>query len=363
MIKQLRLQNFKCFGDLSLELRGVNVLMGINGMGKSTVIQSLLLLRQSFRKNGLENLKLNGEYVQLGNGQDVLKEDAQTEEIGISIKEDDWSSFTFSYLPMSDSLPEMSGNKENKATSVLFGEHFVYLSAYRIEPRELYGIGNENEVKKREFMNSGEYALHYLKMFGPEKVKNSYALFEGGDENDSLQNQTRLWMSVIAPGVLPRVSVNKELRTAELRYEFVEGNNKTNPYKSVNVGFGITYVLPIIVAILSAEAGDLILLENPEAHIHPAGQRMLGELIAVAGAGGVQIIVETHSDHVINGIRLAVKNGKVKKEHTQIFFFYKDVQDGYEHKVVCPQIEEDGRIDFWPEGFLDEWDHALMELL
>lgn len=208
-----------------------------------------------------------------------------------------------------------------------------------------------------------EQQLHYLKLFGPEKVKNSYALFEGGDENDSLQNQTRLWMSVIAPGVLPRVSVNKELRTAELRYEFVEGNNKTNPYKSVNVGFGITYVLPIIVAILSAEAGDLILLENPEAHIHPAGQRMLGELIAVAGAGGVQIIVETHSDHVINGIRLAVKNGKVKKEHTQIFFFYKDVQDGYEHKVVCPQIEEDGRIDFWPEGFLDEWDHALMELL
>lgn len=109
--------------------------------------------------------------------------------------------------------------------------------------------------------------------------------------------------------------------------------------------------------------GDLILLENPEAHIHPAGQRMLGELIAAAGAGGAQIIVETHSDHVINGIRLAVKNGKIAKEQTRIFFFYKDIQEGYEHKMACPEMDEDGRIDIWPEGFLDEWDHALMELL
>jgi len=90
---------------------------------------------------------------------------------------------------------------------------------------------------------------------------------------------------------------------------------------------------------------------------------MLGELIAAAGAGGAQIIVETHSDHVINGIRLAVKNGKIAKEQTRIFFFYKDIQEGYEHKMACPEMDEDGRIDIWPEGFLDEWDHALMELL
>ena len=161
MIEQLRLQNFKCFGDLTLGLHNVNVLMGLNGMGKSTVLQSLLLLRQSYRESKLQNLKLNGEYVRLGNGQDVLKEDAQVEEIGISIKEKDWDSYTFSYQPMSDSLPKLSGVENVNKASVLFGENFVYLSAYRIEPKELYGIGNEIDVKKREFMNSGEHALQY----------------------------------------------------------------------------------------------------------------------------------------------------------------------------------------------------------
>lgn len=48
--------------------------------------------------------------------------------------------------------------------------------------------------------------------------------------------------------------------------------------------FGITYVLPLIIALVSAKEGDIILVENPEAHIHPAGQSMLGELIARAGA-------------------------------------------------------------------------------
>lgn len=152
-------------------------------------------------------------------------------------------------------------------------------------------------------------------------------------------------------------------RTAELRYEYIEGREKTNSYKSVNVGFGITYVLPVVAALVSAKPGDMILLENPEAHIHPKGQRMLGELIAAAGAGGVQVIVETHSDHVFNGIRVAVKKGRLKSEHTGVFYFYKDINDAYKHKEICPVLDENGRLNEWPEGLFDEWDNALLELL
>lgn len=89
MIKELEIKNFKCFESLKLDLKPLNVLMGLNGMGKSTVIQSLLLLRQSYQDNGLSDLKLNGSYVMLGNGSDILSEQSENEEIEFCIKEDD----------------------------------------------------------------------------------------------------------------------------------------------------------------------------------------------------------------------------------------------------------------------------------
>lgn len=66
---------------------------------------------------------------------------------------------------------------------------------------------------------------------------------------------------------------------------------------------------------------------------------------------------------MINGIRLAVKKKTISADETRIFFFYKDETDNYKHKVTLPAIDANGRIDIWPEGFLDEWDNALLELL
>lgn len=89
------------------------------------------------------------------------------------------------------------------------------------------------------------------------------------------------------------------------------GEESTN---ALNMGFGVSYSLPIIVALLSAREGDILVLENPEAHLHPRGQRKIGELVALAAANGVQIFMETHSDHVLNGIRLSVRNKKISSD-------------------------------------------------
>ena len=77
----------------------------------------------------------------------------------------------------------------------------------------------------------------------------------------------------------------------------------------------------------------------------------------------MQILVETHSDHIINGIRLAVKQRKIGQNDVQLAFFYKDEADGYRHKYMTPKVLPDGRLDIWPEGFFDEWDKALYELM
>lgn len=365
MIKEIHVKNFKCFEDFLLPVKNINVLTGINGMGKSTIIQSLLLLRQSFRRNGdMKGLDLNGGYISLGNAKDVLYEKADDEKLGLGFTDETGEYFwEYGYSPESDFMPVLNtvlykygGINETG----LFGRGFSYLSAYRIQPQDLYGIQNEEETKQREFGNNGKFSLQYLDAYGDKEIKNKNVVIND-KMGSSLRNQVHVWLDRIAPGVSPQITVNMQLRNLELRYEFIEGREKTGFYKSVNTGFGITYVLPLIIAILSAEKGDIIIVENPEAHIHPAGQRMLGELISCAGAGGVQMIIETHSDHIINGLRLSVKKKTVLPEDIELSFFYKD--SSYCHMCLHPKILEDGRLDSWPEGFFDEWDKALYEMI
>lgn len=362
MITKLTLKNFKCFEDLELDLKNVNVFTGINGMGKSTVIQAMLLMMQS-KIFGEEDkgLHLNGKYVELGNAQDVLYDKAQEEKLTISYTLEDGSTIcrNYGFEQDSDVLPAL---EKTSYKNIFEEEQFVYLSAYRIKPQMFYKVTNEREIKNRNFGNDGEFALQYLNLFGDTDIQNERVAYEGVKER-SLMVQTRAWMDRIAPGVSPQVKVLMETRSSELMFDFVEGSTRSNTYKSINVGFGITYVLPIVVALLSAKKGDTVVIENPEAHIHPAGQRMMGELIARVGAGGVQVLVETHSDHIVNGIRIAVKNNVIKSDDACVTYFYKDMENAYRHTFKELKIYDDGKMSSWPKGFLDEWENALIELL
>lgn len=353
MINGLSLKNFKCFSEINLNFSAVNILTGLNGMGKSTAMQSLLLLGQSQKSIvSKQVLSLNGKYVNLGVGQDILFEKAEEDETGITIRvNDNEEKFLFEYQPESDVLPLKSQDSEiDQDIFEMWAENLFYLSAYRIEPQPLYRIENEKELSERYFGKDGEFAIQYLKMYGGENVRNKSVII--GDKNKTtIADQVNAWMDIISPGVSPVININMSSRTAELQYEYIEDREKTNSYKSINVGFGITYVLPVVVMLISARPGDIVLVENPEAHIHPRGQRMLGELIAAAGAGGVQVIAETHSDHVLNGIRVAVKKGRLKSEETAFFFFYKDRKDSYKHKVSCPLLDKNGRLYAKKNGF------------
>ena len=115
---------------------------------------------------------------------------------------------------------------------------------------------------------------------------------------------------------------------------------------------------------LCSKPGDLIIIENPESHLHPSGQSLIGKLIALASENGVQIAIETHSDHIINGIRAAVKNKDLASDNVIIYFLSRDL-NSVEHCTNVEKIEinQNGKIDHWPEGFFDEWDKSLNILL
>jgi predicted ATPase len=155
-----------------------------------------------------------------------------------------------------------------------------------------------------------------------------------------------------------------EVNKVILDYQFDYGNNKTTSFRPWNVGFGISYVLPVIVALLTAEAGKIIVIENPESHIHPRGQAEMGKLIALAAQSGAQLFVETHSDHILNGIRVAVKNKLVDTAKVNVLFFDKTTTENEQYATVIPiKIDKNGSLSEYPDYFLDEWSNQLSQLI
>ena len=149
-----------------------------------------------------------------------------------------------------------------------------------------------------------------------------------------------------------------------LRYQFEGARGVSNEYRPTNVGFGVSYTLPVVLAILAAQPGDLLLIEAPEAHLHPRGQAKVGELMALAAESGVQLLVETHSDHVLNGVRIAVHQRVLHPLNAGFFYFQWDPKraDGAT-SVQRLSVDSRGRLDPWPEGFFDEMDRSLEILL
>lgn len=368
MIKQIILRNFKCFESQPLDLRNLTLLAGLNGMGKSSVLQALLLLRQSYLDGLLPEtgLELNGSLVQMGTAQDVLYEDAQSDEFEIGIVWDKGvaASFVLQYHREADVLRiDPASIDRSIFTRVPFTDGFHYLQAERLGPRAINAVSDYQVRKHRQVGTAGEYAEHFLHVYGAQSLSDNRLCYAESGPND-LQTQVQSWLHEISPGTELHVAMHPEMDIVNLRYSFVTGEQRSNRYRSTSVGFGITYVLPVLVAVLSSAQGSIILVENPEAHLHPKGQVRIGELFARAAAAGIQVIAETHSDHVLNGIRLAVHSGIIKPECVACHYFSRVEDAGrVRSSVESPIIDKDGRLDRWPEGFFDEWDKSLEHLL
>lgn len=367
MISELRLRNFKAFKDLELELRPFNLLSGLNSVGKSSILQSLLVLRQSYlesERNSAEfPLQLNGEYIDLGTVEDVFYRTRGREttdnilEIGITddiAGENSWKYTRPTNVDFFDN-PQFTGNESLILDTALFNSSgkFQYIQAERIGPR-VYTSTNDSKIAKRDLGKAGEFTIHYLNQHEDERIPYGELLFEGTDGDNRLIDQVIKWMGTISPNTTLVTEMNRDLGVSRI----VVDNSR-----ATNVGFGISYVLPVLVAILSSSPEDIVLLENPEAHLHPQGQVRMGELMARAASAGIQIICETHSDHILNGVRLCAKNRLIDPDDVALHFFAKPDASTAEVEVVMPQLDSDGRLDFRPEGFFDEFSNSMRDLM
>ena len=368
-IDRVKIKNFKSLVDVDLKLNNLTVITGVNSSGKSSFIQSLLLFKENivniffeinfkkYTKNpSSKQISFNGTYVNMGDTKMLLSQESSSDLMMFEIAKN-------------EDILEISIDKNN---NIIYNEssnlemfrafnddNFDYLSTDRTPPALIFPFSKD--INNNSIGIKGEYATHFLAEHKHQKLEINKLKHPDSQTSQLLEN-TEKWLGEISSGVLLKPSADVSTQSSKLVYQYTYKDTTSSEYSSLNVGFGLTYVLPVIVLILKSKPNDLIIIENPESHLHPAGQSKIAELCAIACANGVQIIIETHSDHFINGIRVATKQEIIKSNQSQIYYFRKDKNE-LETKIDEINIDENGKIDNWPKGFFDEFDNQLDKLI
>jgi len=371
MLEQLELKHFKCFERLNLPLGPLTLLSGSNASGKSSAIQALVLLHQTIRDHEWSTrLMLNGAAVQLGTVLDIVDKVNGRRQLEIGVTKggstlrwafhgdrEEMSMATECVWLDGVEFPNPSALRhllppdryDSGASITRHLRDLTYITAERVGPRELYAL--EDRQAAQVVGPRGEHTLSVLYRVRAEPIRDSLLV---ANVTPTGLKQIEARMGQFFPGCRLDVQLVPQANAVTLG---IRTSDDTGFHRPVHAGFGLTQVLPIVVAAVSAREHDILLIENPEVHLHPAGQAQMGVFLAEVAASGVQLIVETHSDHVLNGIRRAVKARAYPPGHALLHFFRQRGSDL--DQVVSPMLDSGGNIDVWPEGFFDQFDKDM----
>lgn len=319
MITSLTIDGFKSIKYQSILLDGLNILTGLNSCGKSSVIQAIRILGKY--DNGEKDVFLTGHGTI-----SELKNEASTQ-IDIS-----------SCLTIDGE--EKIVNFQTEPQHIF--PKIIYISASRYGAQVSIPVYDNHELGAL-----GENVLRCIDYYNERLISQMpQSLADDDDEITSFRPLVQYWLKSISPNV-------------KFDYQFVSAMDASystfNGHRATNVGFGLSYTLPIIVAILIGviEKNSIVLLENPEAHIHPKGQTKLAELICRAVDIGAQIVVETHSDHLFDGIRIYAKQHNGFAQKVRPYWFRLDNQNITQ--VTQLTLHDDGTLNQWPEDMFDQF--------
>lgn len=366
MLKAVTLKNFKCFREeQELSLAPVTIMYGKNGRGKSTIAQSLLLLAQTMvDNNDVSNLLLTGRYVSLGTFADVVNSAGDKSCFGITLKSEgeEVVEMGFAELP---NKPQMAAIGLLNVNGV---SRFEKVSKNESDVEsEQKTVSTTSDIKSLQVLKSARYVS--AGRLGPQ---NSIVRKDSLDDDDLGVNGENLINVLSRMGidfledvettlgeVLGGAAIRINYRDSERIELYLNSKDGTETFRPVNVGFGYSYVLPVIVAALLAQKDSLLIVENPEAHLHPAAQsRIMKFLIRKAKEKNLQLIIETHSDHVVNGMRIAMKEGTLSIRDAHILYLSDD-----ERQVKMITCDKNGTLSDYPDDFLDEWTMQMLKLV
>jgi len=379
MLQAIELRNFKCYEALDLPCSALTVLAGYNAAGKSTVLEALLLLAQGLRTAANEKeLPLNGDMVSLGSEGDVLRHCAADPSFTLGIRTaDEWIRWTFGSQKARldkglvrlraleyqrqdggdmarpqepERLWPLRGGAKSALASAL--RDTTYVGDVRNVPPNGFPMPTNASRPPSNVVSAGEFAPHWYIECANEDV--DPARRHPASVSGKVKAQVNAWLSELFPGA---TAYADRLSPDTVHLSF--GLSRSPSTRPANVGSGLSSAFPMLLALLTRPKGSIVVMDCAEAHFHPRAQSRVGRFLGQMAGAGVQILVETHSDHLLNGIRLAVRDGLVQPNNVALHFIG---QGGVAGKVTTLAIDKNGSVSDWPAGFFDQAENDLATL-
>ena len=394
MITELSAHNFKSWQDTGkLQFAPLTGFFGANNSGKTSILQLLLLLKQTVMEENLNfplNFRVpNNSLVNLGDFDTVIHRHDPVLKLGISVS---WKLHrkitirgnSIDFLSHSTSIVKKYSDMMLEHFHYTAGEHNLAIrwtdQGYRlrnntidVKPFRCYGVVNptgplEEFLPLREAFEDLFDHLHYL---GPRRddPRHDYswrvshpkdigrygedmisALLSSRVRQLSIEEQILKWLQRL--DLIDSYALNPTSNTNQ-DYEFLVKQYKDGPEVGLtDVGFGVSQVLPLIAQCYYAPEGSILILEQPEAHLHPKAQSELADvLIDVVKNRNVQIILESHSEHLLLRLMRRIAEEEILADQTA--FHFCQIEDG-NSKAEQLKVDEYGNISNWPKDFFGD---------
>lgn len=408
MISRLHIKNYKCLKNEDMEFRPLTVLTGTNSSGKSSVLQAVLLLARNCNpKNRNSMYDLLSEYQELpceasltldGTEYRYSTDSDNNSDADILRWEDSLYFLTANRIGPEKIVKMSKEYKVGENGEFLFGmfvkigyDQWEYvkdaeLAAWGINTDVLlrpYILINEKsedvDIDKAKKLLEFEKTIHIIDKFikkkgvEDERIQNLMQKFiEKTDRyfhatclkkqksRTSIHSLVNLWLSYVTEVDINIDGVQLGDGTAHIYFT----NDETDVISPFNLGSGMSYLAKVLILCFLAKPGDVVMIENPEIHLHPRAQSRLGEFFAFMAGKGIQLVIETHCEHLLSSLRYQVYKDRLRSDDV-ILYYKADDQTPFEQLRISKNgryMNREGKQCGFPKGFFDVSVRQLMEI-
>ena len=391
MITELRAQNFKSWQDTSkLRFAPLTGLFGANSSGKTSILQVLLMLKQTVERPSDWNEPLyfggDGSLVNLGGFDDIIHRPAKDSSLKISVSWKRIELHLANFLSFSTSivkkyrrpdLVEFCYAADGRNLKIEWTpQGYKFKSAYDSIGANLfrcYGVVNPAGPLESFLpcMEAFENLFSRILYLGPLREHPRHRYTWEGDHPKGIGQDGKKAIPALLSGRVRHLPIDEQILnwlqrlelidSYDLRpisdtnqdYEFLVKQYKGGPeVRLTDVGFGVSQVLPVLILCYYAPEGSILILEQPEAHLHPKVQTELADvLIDVVKNRNLQIILESHSEYLLSRLQRRIAEKEIAAADTALYFC--EIKDGTS-EIEQLNVDEYGNIRNWPQDFFGD---------